>query len=80
MLEQLAYQDGEYFIVEWIVDIREKDSEVQIQAQQRGFNDENPTWEIYNARKDDIPGMVEDFISDIRDTGTSSQQRVVKTR
>lgn len=77
-LEQLAFQDGEYCIVEKIIDIRKKDGDIQIQVQWRGFDDEDTTWEEYSVMKDDIPGLVDDFINEVRDNGTPRQQRVVK--
>ena len=42
-----------------------------------GFEDEDPGWESFEKMREDVPGMVNDFLTGTGKTGTAAQKRII---
>jgi len=75
----LAFQDGEYCVVDEIQDINMQDGEVKLLVKWRGFDDEEPGWESLALMREDVPQLVTEFLEEIRNSGTKRQRRIAST-
>ena len=50
----LAFQAGEYCIVEEILDIRKHHGQIQVLVRWKGFDDEDPTWTPIRELEQDV--------------------------
>ena len=76
--EYLAFQDGEYCVVNEFQDIRVRGGEVELLTKWRGFDDEEPQWESLKIMREDVPVLVDEFIAQLMQTGTARQKRIAK--
>lgn len=76
--EYIKYQQGQYCIVDSIQDIRRNNGIVELQVSWKGFDDEDPTWTPLEDLKEDIPTMVQEFLSEIGTVGNNRQRRIAK--
>ena len=63
---QLAFQENEYCVVEEFQDIRLDQDKPEVLVKWVGFEDEEPEWENVAKMREDVPGMINDFIEEIR--------------
>jgi len=78
-LNQLAYQEGELCVVEELMDIRVHNGVVEILVKWKGFEEEDPGWELFDTMKEDIPALVSDFLIELKNSGTARQRRIANT-
>lgn len=79
ILEHLSFQSGEYCVIDELVDIRKRKSQVQILVSWKGFADEDPEWIEINKLKEDVPVLVNEFINELHNTGTKTQKRILQS-
>jgi hypothetical protein len=61
-------------VVEWFTDVREYEGILQLMAKWKGFGEVENTWEDLEIMRHDVPEMVKDFITEMKDTGTPRQR------
>lgn len=76
--EHIQYQQGQYCIVDSLLDIRVKDNVTELEVQWKGFDDEDPTWVSITQLQEDIPEHVTAFIHKLKSSGNACQRRIAK--
>lgn len=56
-----------YHIIERIVGIKQQKRKIELLMHQLGCEDDNRTWEVFDRKKENIPGMLEDYLYTARD-------------
>ena len=74
----MQFQDGEYNIVQDILDLRETMGKIEAQVGWVGFGDEEPTWEDISMLREDVPDLFENFRTTMIDKGTDRQKTIAK--
>ena len=77
--QYLAFQEGEYCVVDEFQDIRTKEGEVELLTKWKGFDDEEPQWESLKIMREDVPVLVSEFIEDIIQSETQRQKRIARS-
>ena len=77
-IQQVQFQDGEYNIVQNILDLRETMGKIEAQVRWVGFGDEESTWEDISVLREDVPDLFENFRTTMIDKGTDRQKTIAK--
>lgn len=70
----LNYQVGEKCIVERFEGVRELDGEIQVKVRYCGFSDVEPAWVRFGIFKEDVPGLLKEYLEEMNSTGSPRQR------
>ena len=76
--EHLQYQDNELLVVEDLEDIIMTDNGLEKRVKWQGFSETESDWVSYDYLKEDVPELIEDFISNLKISGTKKQKSMVQ--
>ena len=74
--DHLAYQKNEMFIIEEFTGIRRKGVDLELRVKWRGFPVHESEWITLVKLQEDVPQMVQDYIQDLRRSGTPRERRL----
>lgn len=77
--DYLSYQNGELLVIERFEDIRRNKGKAELLIKWKGFSDEENDWVSIETLREDVPTLLEDFLSDIRSNGTQRQRNIVSS-
>lgn len=63
-------------MVDQFLDIRLEKGEPQLLVKWKGFDDEEPQCKAFITMREDVPSLVEDFLTDTLSNGTARQRRI----
>lgn len=75
--DYLAFQEGEYCLVDEFEDIRLKDGELELLVKWKRFDDEQPAWKSFQIMREDVPTRVKEFLNELSEHGTKRQKQLV---
>ena len=76
--EHLEYQENELLVVEDFEDLRATDNGLEVRVKWQQIDEAESDWVSYDSLKDDVPQLVDEFISDIKKSGTRKQKSLVQ--
>lgn len=71
--EFINFQEGDYSVVDQMLDIRKSGKNIEVQVRWLGFEDE-PTWTCITQLSQDVPAMLNEFLETIHASGTQQQK------
>lgn len=77
--DHLAYQQDELLVIEDFEDIRERSGVIEIAVKWMGFDKSENDWVEFSTLREDVPEMLEDFITSIRSHGTPRQRKIASS-
>jgi len=77
--DHLSYQQNELLLIERFDDIRRNKGDIELQVKWRGFSEDEQDWVSLSTLREDVPVLVEEYLSDIKDNGTQRQRRLATT-
>jgi hypothetical protein len=77
VLDHLSYQAGELHTIEKFVGIREWHASVEVKARWSGHESWEDTWEGIKEMVQDVPVMLEAYLTWVRENGTSEEKYLV---
>lgn len=72
----LAYQKGELLVIEKFTGIRRKGTSFELRAKWSGFPDDESDWTALATLQEDVPALVEEYLSDMKVTGTPRERKL----
>lgn len=79
MQEHLEYQDGELLTVEELCDIRSKSGKTEVLVQWKGFSADERDWVDVRSLRDDIPELLDSYLTDVKINGDARQRKLVSS-
>ena len=74
-LENIKFQDGEYSVIQKLLDVRSGLSGIEVQVLWKGFDSEEPTWESADVLIENVPALMIDFINDLISSCSKSKKQ-----
>ena len=75
--QHLCYQRNELHSVEEFTGVRKKGADLQLRVKWRGFPEDESTWTNLLSLQEDVPDMVNDYLEDLKKSGTPRERRLV---
>jgi len=70
----LAYQKGGLLVIDEFSGIRKKGTDYELRVKWKGFPDAECDWTDLATLQEDVPGMVDEYITDLRTNGTPRER------
>ena len=74
--EHLSYQKDEMFVFEEFTGIRHKWPNLELRVKWRGFLDDESDWTLLWSLQEDVPQIVEDYLSELRSSGSVRERKL----
>ncbi len=74
--DHLAYQENELLVIESFDDLRRKNGDIELLVRWKGFGPEEVDWVSISTLKEDVPALLEEFLTDILKSGTARQRNI----
>jgi len=77
--DHLSYQQNELLVIERFDGIRRNHGDLELKVKWRGFSEDEQDWVSLSTLREDVPVLVDEFISYVNEQGTQQQRRLVST-
>ena len=75
----LSYQKGELLLIENFSGIRRKGTKFEIRVKWRGFPEEESDWTKIEHLREDVPEMLDQYLNDLRVSGTPRERKIASS-
>ncbi len=72
----LAYQENELLVIESFDNLRRRNGNIELLVRWKGFGHEEVDWVSIATLKEDVPVLLEEFLTDIAKSGTTRQRKI----
>jgi len=74
VLDHLQYQQGELLVIKEFHGIRKIDGQVELLVEWKGFTDSEKDWVAYPSLKEDVPELVQEYIDELKQSGSKQEK------
>ena len=75
----LSYYQDEMLMIDHFVDIRRKQGDTELLVTWRGFPADKSDWATLSLLREDVPILVEEYLSDVSINGTKKQRYIARS-
>ena len=76
LINHLAYQEGELLVIEEFRGIRQRRGQTELHVKWKGFDVSESDWISTQSLRDDVPVMLDQYLSHLRKNGTPHEKKL----